>query len=354
MKQDTLADSLPPQTEWSFDLSDSANTLLHRAGIAGLWMTLKYLERQYPDDAMRSGGLSWTLTSHSVTMKWGENDFDVLDWILKETFQIDERGLITFTALTSDDLSLDAKLVIHNGILNTFLQHNKSHSLGEGRSLLLEIENEIFAVKYKGVTEYKYQNFARELCNEYGTLLTDYVKLSSWIYPGLAAKHVVWGKKTYYDFSPQDAFLLIFAPIACCYFFVLSHSRNKRNECVLVIPEIYDLITYSQSHQILGKYNYSFFIVANESEAVLKILISMKESGYRSPDGLMRGQYILFGQATWSSHQKIRKSVIEFKIAEEEVNKSKELWQYLPGNKIYKHTIFSSLIRGWLSDNILR
>jgi hypothetical protein len=40
-------------------LNASDTTLLHRAGMAGFWMTLKQLERLFPSTHNRPGNLSW-------------------------------------------------------------------------------------------------------------------------------------------------------------------------------------------------------------------------------------------------------------------------------------------------------
>jgi CRISPR-associated protein Cas8a1/Csx13 len=74
-------------------------TTMHRAGMGGLWMTLKQLEHQFPTPASRPGNLSWSLTDSSITLDWQGQDFDVLDWLLRQSFQINEKGLITLTGL---------------------------------------------------------------------------------------------------------------------------------------------------------------------------------------------------------------------------------------------------------------
>ncbi len=43
-------------------------TIIHRAGILGLWMTLRQLKQQFPTPSQRLGELSWKLTPHSVSL----------------------------------------------------------------------------------------------------------------------------------------------------------------------------------------------------------------------------------------------------------------------------------------------
>jgi hypothetical protein len=42
------------------ELGEPSMTLMHRAGMAGFWMTLKQLEEQYPTSAERPGNLTWS------------------------------------------------------------------------------------------------------------------------------------------------------------------------------------------------------------------------------------------------------------------------------------------------------
>ncbi len=57
-------------------------------------MTLKQLERLFPNPSQRVGELSWKLTPYSVSLYWQGQDETVLDWLLKQAFKVDNRGLI--------------------------------------------------------------------------------------------------------------------------------------------------------------------------------------------------------------------------------------------------------------------
>ena len=68
-------------------------TIIHRVGILGLWMTLKQLEREFPEPKNRLGEISWILTNHSISIHWQGEDLDVLEWLLKQSFRLDDRGI---------------------------------------------------------------------------------------------------------------------------------------------------------------------------------------------------------------------------------------------------------------------
>lgn len=57
------------------NLGDPSITWIHRAGIAGLWMTLKQLEKLYPIPTKRPGNLTWLLAPRSISLEWQGQDF---------------------------------------------------------------------------------------------------------------------------------------------------------------------------------------------------------------------------------------------------------------------------------------
>jgi CRISPR-associated protein Cas8a1/Csx13 len=69
-------------------LRASDTTIMHRAGMAGLWMTLQQLELHFPTPATRPGNLSWLLTNCSISLDWQGEDFTVLDWLLRQSFRL--------------------------------------------------------------------------------------------------------------------------------------------------------------------------------------------------------------------------------------------------------------------------
>ncbi|MEH2226450.1 type I-MYXAN CRISPR-associated Cas8a1/Cmx1 [Nostoc sp.] len=156
------------------NLSDPSITWIHRAGIAGLWMTLKQLEKLYPIPAERPGNLTWLLTPRSISLEWQGQDFIVLDWLLKQSFQINEEGLISLTGLNTHSINIETQINIHLGITATFLQHNqvvkfkgkKSKSLKvdgvDGIELDVEykkVDLEIYAQEYWNLGNLDYKDF---------------------------------------------------------------------------------------------------------------------------------------------------------------------------------------------------
>lgn len=156
-----IAKVVKPKIEIS--LSDPGMTLLHRAGVAGLYMTLKALAKRYPTLKSRPGDFKWILTKNSISLYWKGNDYEALDWLFSESFQIDSDGLISLTGL--EFLSKESQLAIHIGIKNTFLQHNQFFKSAGDASKNLIIDNLEVAIDYKKAKSYAHQYYAEQLCS---------------------------------------------------------------------------------------------------------------------------------------------------------------------------------------------
>ncbi len=100
---------------------DPGMTMLHRAGVAGLYMTLKALVKRYPTLKSRQGNFKWVLTNDKVNLFWKGDDYTALHWLFQESFQISDNGLISLAGLQTQ--ILENQLITHIGISNTFLQH---------------------------------------------------------------------------------------------------------------------------------------------------------------------------------------------------------------------------------------
>ena len=130
-----IAKAVEPKIE--IGLSDPAMTMLHRAGVAGLCMTLKALAKRYPTQKSRQSNFKWTLTKTSISLYCKGNDYEALDWLFAESFEVDGDGLISLTGLQSSNR--ENQLAVYIGIQNTFLQHNQFFkSAGDARKNLVK------------------------------------------------------------------------------------------------------------------------------------------------------------------------------------------------------------------------
>ena len=117
-----------PKISLSLDAADT--TIMHRVGMTGLYMTLKRLEKQYPSSRQRGGNISWSLTADTIELFWEGSDFVALSWLIKESFQLDDTGLIHLAGLNNDAIDLSQKIHIHEGMCAVFLRLNKFYQGG--------------------------------------------------------------------------------------------------------------------------------------------------------------------------------------------------------------------------------
>ncbi|MDZ8261046.1 type I-MYXAN CRISPR-associated Cas8a1/Cmx1 [Nostoc sp. ChiQUE01b] len=289
-----------------FDLGNSSFTLLHCAGLAGLWMTLNQLEIE---KVIRPEGLNWQLDNRKVILNWQGNDQIVLEWLLKESFQINN-GLIALRGLDSPTMRKDAQVIVHQGILGTFLQHTSTHKSSgtKTESLSLGEEEKEIQVTYKVLQSYAYQDFTSNLCDKNGQLLTKSISVAGWLNPGAAVRHVAFSSDTSFEEPPENAFVLLFAPIACYYYILRSKLRDKRAQYALVIPEITDLEKYAQyrQDQQLRYATYKDFHASGLGDAGLRFLTLEKTLNITQTFGVPRCQVLTLGTVAWATQQKTR------------------------------------------------
>ena len=164
MTQETkpqLADNQQERIHLSLNAPEM--TAMHQMGIAGLWMTLRQLENRYPTPSQRSGNITWVLSRQSISISWQGCDHTVIDWLLRQAFQVDEQGLILLTGLNPKSMSFQARLATHYCIFNTFLQHNKFCKQGKKRVANISLGKLALSFRCSDVISYARQSFTAQM-----------------------------------------------------------------------------------------------------------------------------------------------------------------------------------------------
>lgn len=340
-----------------FYLGNPSFTLLHCAGLAGLWMTLKQLETEKVSPPEH---LNWQLTKRTIILSWEGRDKTVLEWLLKESFQIND-GLIALRGLDSQTMRKDAQVIVHQGILGTFLQHNSTHksagtkteslSLGEG-------EKEI-QVTYKALQSYAYQDFASNLCDKNEQLLTKPISVAGWLNPGAVVRHVAFSSDTSFEELPEDAFVLLFAPVACYYYILRSKLRDKRAQYALVIPEITDLEKYAQyrQNQNLRYATYKDFHASSLGDAGLRFLTLEATINITKDFGVPRCQVLTLGTVAWATQQKTRTDMYVIEASDEVCHNYQVCNDWLEDKSIEgkdSNFVVTSFARELIAENLAR
>ncbi|MGF1987473.1 MAG: type I-MYXAN CRISPR-associated Cas8a1/Cmx1 [Nostoc sp. ZfuVER08] len=340
-------------------ITQPTTTLLHRAGMAGLWMTLKQLEKLYPKLTERPGNLNWLLTPNSISVYWQGEDLVVLEWLLKQSFQISDEGLIQLTGLNSYAINLETLVAIHQGITGTFLQHNKFFKSAGDESKTLTLDGKEFKVGYKKAAGYAHQDFAKYLCDDNGQLLKTSIGITGWLYPGATVRHFAFQEETKFEESPELVLALLFAPVACWYFVLPVEYQYQKVSYALVIPEIISLDSYLEYQHKLSNFGYLNFYTTGIGDSGLRFLTYEKTLELIKLYQVKRCQVISFGTASWSKQQKTRTEVKLVELTDEIHQKYIICCNYFPKNRFIKYQdrkifIYTSIARQVITDNLVK
>ena len=343
------------------DLSNPRYTLLHRAGLAGLYMTVNQLknEKVKPPPNLQ---LQWNVTARRVILEWQGQDINCLRWLLQESFQISDEKLIELRGLNSKTMRIDSQVIVHSGILGTFLQHTSTHkSLGtETKFFELEPNIKPLQVTYKALSSYVHQEFAKNLCDPQGNFLKAPISVAGWLNPGAVVRHIAFNSSTSFEELPEDALVLLFAPVACYYFLLRSKLRDKRSQYALIIPEVKNLEKYASYRTgNIREATYKDFFASGLGDAGLRFLIYEETAELAQTFELERCQVLTLGTVAWASQQKTRTDLyiveIEPKICENYRLCKKEFSdRVIPSKDGDSSFVASSFAKEFIAENLAR
>ncbi|MFM2315027.1 MAG: hypothetical protein RLZZ04_4303 [Cyanobacteriota bacterium] len=350
------------QPKLSLDLNASDTTYIHRGGMTGLWMSLKQLEKKYPTPNQRPGNLKWDLTTTTITLEWRRGasplgqgqDLPVIDWLLKQSFQINPFGLIQF--IGSKSLNLINQIHNHQAIHDTFLRLNKFYRKERACSETLAIDGESIKLKYRALNWYVHQTFAKDLCDESGYLIDGYIQIVSWLYPGATVRHAKLDKVTKIEEKIEYAFALLFLPIVCQYFTLISNltKRDKKQAAryAIVIPDASDFEAAANRCWQSCDREYQDCFVTNLREAALKYYSSAEE--ITSPQNC---QVLVYEKLNKKSRQRIIVETEDFTITPQAVEDYQFVSENFIDNKIFIYdnqsfTVKVNSIRAIIAGNL--
>jgi CRISPR-associated protein Cas8a1/Csx13 len=278
---------LPEMVKIHLDIRDPSMTFLHRAGVAGLFVQLKYLEylKLQPPH-----GLNWSLTAQAIELDWAGKDIDALQWLFSQSFQIDPDGLIYFPAV-EHSLNFKQRLAIHRNLQNSFLQHTKFFK-SAGKVVREEGDREI---EYRACANYAHQKATDFLCDGQGNLQSKPIKITGWIYPGTTVQHELFKATTQFTESPQHFLALLFTPLACAHVSILLNSGKQKVQNGIIVPEVIDLENCDRQS--------SHYRANGWADAALKFLTKAKQPNQQ---GIHRCLVIPFGKVAWAKQQQTR------------------------------------------------
>ncbi len=347
------------QPKISLSLSASDTTIMHRAGMTGLYMTLKRLEQTFPESQNRAGHLSWLLTPDTIELFWEGSDLVALDWLIRKSFQLDDKGLIQLAALENDATKLKQKIHVHEGICAIFLRHNKFYKIGEMVKQKLIVDGREVDYQYKSLIWYAHQTFAQHLCEiDTQQLKQDYLQFTSWLYLGGVVRHARLEKVTKLEDKPQYAFALLFVLIVCQYCLLHLPSEDLKNKTphryLVVIPEVNDFEEASQRRWRLQQLETKNFHVSSISEAGL-LYYSLDEI-QPEDNSCQTCQVWLYEKMNQTSRQRTLMAVEEIKVNQDVLRTYQLVQQHFQPNyqqiRAKKIIVKVNSIRSLISDNL--
>ena len=332
-------------------------THLHKVGLAGLYMTLKQLD---PSAYQEQGG--WNLSDTGVEFFWNRTPRDLLGPVIENAFGISKEGLIDFLVHRNSRIGDIEKVQIHKAILQSFLQHGRTRTLGKKEvALSFEYDDKKVTERIKPLIWYQHQK--NHLFKKNGEFSKN-IKLAGWAFPGGGVRHVAFSPPTTLTTDSAMFLCLLFAPAGSLYFLIASKNQDgkydHRKGAAIVLPHITNLHTYEHCYRnylespVVRLYANS---LGDAGLSALAILNLHYEPGTLRQLEINSCSVITLGTIPWAKQQKTRTAVEQIK----KIN-SKVLSFFDYASKALRHRFIikndetyyvqTSTARGLIAENI--
>jgi CRISPR-associated protein Cas8a1/Csx13 len=285
------------------DLFAPGMTLLHKAGLAGLWMTLRGFEERHVQ--LKAG--SWKLAARSIELHWTDRTA-FFESLFTNSFKLTKSGLIWLSALGDPADNLQQAVIVHNALLGTFLQHGQTRRADpSGRpsgAASFELGDETLAVHFQKVSSYAHQKARIDLAKP-----TNELTVPGWLFPGAVERHVAHGDATAWKETSERRLALLYAPAGVVYFQVARRGRGRRPRFALVVPEVNNLTDYVEARRAFLPLGAKELQVAGTAEAGWKVLSILAAKGLIRDLTSTHCRVFSFGTLPWSKQQKTRVDV---------------------------------------------
>lgn len=297
-----------------YRLNDPSYTIYHRAALGGLAATVRAWGTSKPS------GIEAELQQYYVRLAWGDDlsDQEALRRIIDASFKLTNEKLIDLPGQGIREGQHDLRLAIHNGIVGTFLQHNKMRPSVEKSPRKIELkfdgadEGEIFT--YKAVDSYAHQKAQKTgLLDGKKGGLPAVAAIPQWIMPGAT------GGAEELEGTAEEVFLLMFLVVGCSIFLLRPRSYKEKVQTCLVVPDITDLTVFARNlHRIASagpefkRFSHTYLgrVVGGAEEAALRFLIDLNADDIVQGERCVSGcAVVAMGKVAWDANQ-INRSLI--------------------------------------------
>jgi len=294
--------------EMTLKLNAPGMTSLHKAGLAGLYMTLKAFEKKQEEIE----GLEWELKGKQITLFWTKKTpKKAFENLVEKSFWIDDEGFIRLEGIEPrTGMTPEQKHILYQALLNSFLQFGPHRPTGKKRNLSYGVDNKVIWLKeFAPIKKIKQHQATKDFIDKNGNFKTN-LNIASWLYPGGSQRHVGY-KKTILNESFDLAFTLFFAPVGVVYYLIRSKARGRKSRLALLIPEIKDLRAYAKVREIIAAQGVVDLTASSSSDAALRMLVALEANSSSNQFAKrMREDFlcrvITFGIVGWNEKQKSR------------------------------------------------
>lgn len=282
-------------------------TSLHKAGLAGLYMTLQTFDKRN----VKIKGLDWQLGATSVVLSWqDETSQAAFKSLVEKSFWLDE-GFIRLTGLEAQKPpTTEQKYYLYTALLNSFLQFGPHRPTGNKRTLSYEVDDRPFWIKeFAPITKFRHQETVKDFIDTKGQFKKS-VKAGGWLYPGGGQRHVAHSETTLSE-PIETALALMFAPVGVIYYMIRSHAKGRKARLAMLIPEIQDLEQYAEIRQVFAAQGVLDLTASSASDAALRMITSIEANRASNQFAEFTGgsficRIITFGIVSWNEKQKSR------------------------------------------------
>lgn len=302
-----FADDEPPAVEMELKLHAPGMTSLHKAGLAGLYITLRAFDKlQETID-----GLSWTLEPQRVVLRWTPGKLKAaFTELVEKSFWLED-GFVRLAGLEADRaMSLEQQHHLYTALLNSFLQFGPHRPTDSKRTLTYEVDDKTFWIQdFAPLKSIRQHAAPKDFVDDAGNF-RETVEAASWLFPGAAQRHQIHSN-TKLNETPAGALLLLFAPVGVVYYTIRSRAKGRKARLALLVPEINDLALYAQVRRAVAAQGVVELTASSASDAALRLLVTTAANRTSNEFARIFGRnfvcrVITFGIVGWNEKQKSR------------------------------------------------
>ncbi len=296
--------------EMILKLNEAGMTSLHKAGLAGLYLTLKsFSEREEEIE-----GLEWQLDATEIKLTWTDKTPKIaFETLIEKSFWIDKDGFIRLSGLEPErEMSFEQRHLLYDSLLNSFLQYGKHRQKKGKKNLSYEIdEKKIWIKDFEPISEFVHQKIGDSWFDNNNTFIRE-VEVSGWLFPGASKRHNAHSVSSHSE-PIYLALPLLFAPVGVIYYLIRSKTKGRKARLALLIPEIKNLQTYFEVRKIIVSQGVIDLTASSSTDAALRMLVAL-ETNSTSNDFAkqLRNNFLCrvntFGIVSWNEKQKSRTS----------------------------------------------